>query len=80
MNDEYISTSDMILKVNISENNIHVWSMRPQYEYTSFRETLTEMQGNKQELLQSVILQQYNLDNTTVYGNNYNIQNTLGIH
>lgn len=47
LNDEYISTSDMILKVNISENNIHVWSMRPQYEYTSFRETLTEMQGNQ---------------------------------
>lgn len=70
----------MILKVNISDNEIHVWTLKPQYEYSSFRDTLTQMQGNKSKLLQSIILQQFNLDNTTIYGDNYSITNTLGIH
>ena len=69
----------MILKVNISENEIHVWSQKPPYEYTSFRETMTEIESNKEKLLQQIILQQYNLDNTTIYGNNYNVKETLGI-
>lgn len=51
VDDEYISTSDMILKVNVSENRIHIWSMNPQFEYTSFRETLTEIQDNNKKLL-----------------------------
>lgn len=47
LNDEYISTQDIVLKVNISENEIHVWTVKPKHEYTSFRETLTEIQDNK---------------------------------
>lgn len=50
--DEYISTENMILKVNISENRIHIWTLMPQFEYTSFRETLTEIQDNQKKLLQ----------------------------
>lgn len=76
--DEYISTRDMILKVNITENVIHIWSMMPQFEYISFRETITEMQDNQSKLLQNIILQQFNLDNQTIYGDNYDIKNTLG--
>lgn len=42
-NDEYISTSDIILKVNISENVIHYWCLQPDYEFTSYRETMTQI-------------------------------------
>lgn len=52
VDDEYISTSDMILKVNVGDNRIHVWSMTPHFEYTSFRETLTEIQDNNKKLLE----------------------------
>ena len=52
IDDEYISSQDMILKVNMSENEIHVWSQKPPYEYTSFRETMTEIENNKEKLLQ----------------------------
>lgn len=41
----------MILKVNMSENEIHVWSQKPSYKYTSFRETMTEIESNKDKLL-----------------------------
>lgn len=54
--DEYISTRDMMLKVNYQENVIHIWSMKPQFEYISFRETITEMQDNESKLLQNIIL------------------------
>lgn len=51
IDDEYISSQDMILKVNMSENEIHVWSQKPSYKYTSFRETMTEIESNKEKLL-----------------------------
>lgn len=79
-NDEYISTADMILKVNVSENEIHVWSQRPSFEYASYRETFTELMNDKDKLLQQIILEQYNLDNQKIYGCNYNKNKTLGIH
>ena len=28
-NDEYISSDDTIIKVNLSENEIHVWTTKP---------------------------------------------------
>ena len=71
--DEFISTTDMILKVNLNENRIHVWSMNPQFEYQSFIRTLMEIKDNKEKLLQEIILQQYSLDNQTVYGDNYDM-------
>lgn len=46
----------MILKVNIYEPVIHIWSMKPEFEYISFRETITEMQDNQSKLLQNIIL------------------------
>jgi hypothetical protein len=39
---------------------------------------MTEIESNKDKLLQQIILQQYNLDNTTIYGDNYNVKDTLG--
>lgn len=61
--DEYITTSDMILKVNLTENRIHIWSLLPQTEHSQFRETITEIQGNQKKQLQQIILQQYSLEN-----------------
>ena len=36
------------------------------------------MQDNQSHLLQSIILEQFNLDNQTNYGDNYNVKKTLG--
>lgn len=78
--DEYISTADIIMKVNINENRIHVWSMDPMHEEISFRETLSLIMGNNEKLLEQLILQQYSLDNQTIHGDNYDIYDTLGIY
>ena len=56
--------------------------MRPNYEFTSFREKLIQIQGNKEEFLQQIILQQYSLDNMTIHQDNYkyNEFDALGIY
>ena len=41
-----------ILKVNLNSNKIHIWSMNPQVEYMSFRETMPEIQDSKEKQLQ----------------------------
>ena len=43
LDDEYITSNDIIMKVNVSENSIHVWSMNPQFETTSFRDKITKI-------------------------------------
>ena len=44
-------SGDMILKVNVNENKIHVWSMKPQFEFTSFQETLTQSKKYEEKTL-----------------------------
>lgn len=77
--DEYISNHDIILKVNLFQNCIHIWTMKPNFEYTCLREKLTEIESYDMELLQDIILQQYSIDNQKVYMDNYNMHQTLGI-
>lgn len=76
--DEFISTSDMILKVNLNENKIHVWSMKPRHDFSSYIRSLMEIKGNKDKLLQEIILQQFSLDNSTVYQDNYDFNDGVG--
>ena len=73
LDDEYISSSDMILKVNFNENRIHVWSMIHNYESTCLMETLDDLREDKQSFLQETILKQFTLNNTTTHGDNYDI-------
>ena len=55
--DEFITTSDLILKINLNENRMHVWSLIPNVEEASLIRTLMEIKDNKEKLLQEIILQ-----------------------
>lgn len=70
----------MILKVNITEQDIHYWTLKPNYEMISFREEIIKCEDDQSKFLQKLILKQFNLENQSDHCQNYNYKDTLGFY